>query len=397
MRKILTTALTALFLFTSSLGYADPIKDSLDKGVKFLAKNQNPDGGYGPFGSESRVKNASDVGITAIIVYTCAIHPRKYTVVDGPFMSKAVAYLLSHQQPDGGFYHSKDPVLKNYRTSVALMALVKLDRVAYSESIRRARAFIVTQQRSERTNFSKDEHLSFGAVGQSGSLRGDLSNAAYAAEAMREAGFSASEPFWKKLELFVSRCQNSPTGDALLGKSGIGSTKDWGFRYAPNDTRGPRESLDDGSTAFSSYGSMTYQGLKSLLYANIDKKDPRVQGAFKWISDNFSLAENPGMRTPADPKAGLQGLYYYYHTMAKTLSVYGESVLVDSKGVKHSWAAELSDHLMKLQGPDGHWQNTSGRWWENLPTLDTAYAMIALSLCRDDLARQAASKAGAEK
>jgi len=52
---------------------------------------------------------------------------------------------------------------------------------------------------------------------------------------------------------------------------------------------------------------------------------------------------------------------------------------------------------MKLQGPDGHWQNTSGRWWENLPTLDTAYAMIALSLCRDDLARQAASKAGSEK
>ena len=103
------------------------------------------------------------------------------------------------------------------------------------------------------------------------------------------------------------------------------------------------------------------------------------------------------MRTPADPKAGLQGLYYYYHTMAKTLSVYGESILVDSKGVKHNWAAELSDHLMKLQGPDGHWQNTSGRWWENLPTLDTAYAMIALSLCRDDLARQAASKAGAEK
>ena len=214
---------------------------------------------------------------------------------------------------------------------------------------------------------------------------------------MREAGFSASEPFWKKLELFVSRCQNNPKGDALLGKSGIGSTKDWGFRYAPNDTRGPSESLDDGSLAYSSYGSMTYQGLKSLLYADIDKKDPRVQGAFKWISDNFTVVENPGMRTLGNPKAGLQGLFYYYHTMAKTLSVYGESVLGDSKGAKRIWAAELSDHLMKLQAEDGHWKNTSGRWWENLPTLDTAYAMIALSLCRDDLSRQAASKAGAEK
>ena len=83
--------------------------------------------------------------------------------------------------------------------------------------------------------------------------------------------------------------------------------------------------------------------------------------------------------------------------MAKTLSVYGEPVLVDSKGVKHNWAEELSGHLMKLQGEDGRWENTSGRWWENLPTLDTAYAMISLSICRDDLARQAAGKPGAEK
>jgi len=52
---------------------------------------------------------------------------------------------------------------------------------------------------------------------------------------------------------------------------------------------------------------------------------------------------------------------------------------------------------MKLQGEDGRWENTSGRWWENLPTLDTAYSMISLSICRDDLARQAADKPGAEK
>ena len=81
MRKILTVTLIPLFLLAGSVCFADPIKDALDKGVKFLAKNQNADGGYGPFGSESRVKNTSDVGITAFIVYTCAIHPRKYQVL----------------------------------------------------------------------------------------------------------------------------------------------------------------------------------------------------------------------------------------------------------------------------------------------------------------------------
>jgi hypothetical protein len=83
--------------------------------------------------------------------------------------------------------------------------------------------------------------------------------------------------------------------------------------------------------------------------------------------------------------------------MAKTLSVYGEPVLVDSKGVKHNWAKELSEHLLEIQNKDGHWVNKSGRWWENLPTLDTAYAMISLSLCRGDLARQAASSDATDK
>ena len=86
MRNVLTLALVSLFLSVSSIGSADPIKDSLDKGVKFLAANQNPDGGYGPFGADSRIKNESDVGITGFIVYTIAIHQRNYQVVDGPFI-----------------------------------------------------------------------------------------------------------------------------------------------------------------------------------------------------------------------------------------------------------------------------------------------------------------------
>ena len=76
MRNALILVLAALLLSVSSSGFADPLKDSLDKGVKFLAANQNPDGGYGPFGADSSVKNESDVGITALIVYTMAIPPR---------------------------------------------------------------------------------------------------------------------------------------------------------------------------------------------------------------------------------------------------------------------------------------------------------------------------------
>ncbi len=373
---------------------ADDAKSSLDRAMQYLAASQNADGGYGPFGKAARVKNASDVGITGFVIYAMACHPRRYAAVDGPFLSRAVDYLLSHQQPDGGFYDPRDPALLNYRTSVAMMALVRLDRVMYADAIRKAQKFILAQQRDEKGNYLKSDHLSYGSVGHSGAIRGDLSNAAYAAEAMHESGLSVSEPFWKRLEVFVTRCQNVPKVDPLLKRSGIGTTSDYGFRYAPNDTRGPRESLDDGSTAYSSYGSMTYQGLKSLLYARVSRDDPRVKEAFRWISKRFSVRENPGMASPKNPRAGLQGLFYYYHTMAKTLSVYGEAEIVDGKGVRHDWAAELSAHLVAMQKADGHWVNSTGRWWEDLPTLDTAYAMITLGICYEEtLKRKSADKA----
>ena len=61
-----------------------------------------------------------------------------------------------------------------------------------------------------------------------------------------------------------------------------------------------------------SYGSMTYAGLKSMIYCGAGPEDPRVKAATKWIKDHYTLAENPGM--------GQQGLYYYYQTMSKALA-----------------------------------------------------------------------------
>ena len=58
-----------------------------------------------------------------------------------------------------------------------------------------------------------------------------------------------------------------------------------------------------------SYGSMTYAGLKSMVFAGLKPDDIRVQAATKWLRANYSLDENPGL--------GQAGLYYYYHLMAK--------------------------------------------------------------------------------
>ena len=124
-----------------------------------------------------------------------------------------------------------------------------------------------------------------------------------------------------------------------------------------------------------SYGSMTYAGLKSMIYAGVDKDDPRVQAAVDWLRKHYTLDENPGM--------GAAGLYYYYHTFAKALAAIGQDVFVDEDGTKHNWRAELIAELAKRQQPDGSWVNENSRWLEGDANLVTGYALLALSYCRE--------------
>ena len=123
-----------------------------------------------------------------------------------------------------------------------------------------------------------------------------------------------------------------------------------------------------------SYGSMTYAGLKSMIYAGVAPDDPRVKAALKWIQKFYGLDSNPGM--------GNSGLYYYYHTFAKALDATGLSVVEDAQGVKHDWRRDLRAELIRRQRPDGTWINADDRWMETDPSLVTGYALLALSYCR---------------
>jgi squalene-hopene/tetraprenyl-beta-curcumene cyclase len=75
------------------------------------------------------------------------------------------------------------------------------------------------------------------------------------------------------------------------------------------------------------------------------------------------------------------GLFYYYHTMAKCLDALGVDFVVDDKGVKHNWRADLVAALAKRQEANGSWINEK-RWMEGDPNLVTGYALMALSYCR---------------
>jgi squalene-hopene/tetraprenyl-beta-curcumene cyclase len=104
----------------------------------------------------------------------------------------------------------------------------------------------------------------------------------------------------------------------------------------------------------------------------MDKNDPRVTAVFDWLKKYYTLEENPGM--------GQQGLYFYYHTMAKALSLYGINEITLENGTKINWRKELALKLLNLQKNEGFWVNTNARWWETDPVLVTAYSVIALEI-----------------
>ena len=152
-----------------------------------------------------------------------------------------------------------------------------------------------------------------------------------------------------------------------------GKIGDGGFYYTPA-AGGTSQAGLAANGGLRSYGSMTYAGLKSMIYAGVQPSDPRIKAARTWIQANYTVRLNPGL--------GQQGLYYYYHTFAKSLSVLDLDLVKDSAGVRHDWRSELFDQLAKLQRPNGSWVNRAPRWYEGDPNLSTTYILLALKYCQ---------------
>ena len=171
--------------------------------------------------------------------------------------------------------------------------------------------------------------------------------------------------------MFVSRCQNLETEHNTTKFAA--KNPDGGFYYTPaGGGSSPAGKTHDGGLR--SYGSMTYAGLKSMIYAGVKPDDPRVKAALKWLEQHYSLGENPGL--------GQAGVYYYYHLMAKALAALGQDSFKDSDGKSHDWRAELTAELVKRQRNDGAWVNDNRQWMEGDANLCTAFALLSLSYCR---------------
>src|SRR4029077_18042475 len=133
---------------------------------------------------------------------------------------------------------------------------------------------------------------------------------------------------WQAAIHFIQRCQNLPSHNQEKWVSDDPQNKG-GFIYSPGRSMAGETNLSSGRIALRSYGSMSYAGLLSYIYADLKTDDPRVTAVMDWLRANFTLDENPGL--------GPQGLFYYYHTMAKALTLYGADQFETKDGRNINW------------------------------------------------------------
>ena len=348
-----------------NLSLKKEIARSIDRGCDYLLSRQSADGSW---------SDADYPALTALALTALQSDPEEHHAAKkAKALKKGYQYLLRSSQPDGGLYCIES--LMSYNTAVSVLALVAAKNPAYVKTIRRARSYLIRGQQDFGTAGELDDPLD-GGVGYGDRYpHSDLSNTVLALEALYHSRHlvrdvpGADRLDWDAAVRFVQNCQNLPESNSQSWVSGDPANRG-GFIYFPGNSKAGETILPDGRIALQSYGSISYAGLLSYIYAEMDAADPRITAVRQWLQRNYTLDENPGM--------GAQGLYYYYYTMSKALNLSGIRELRTQNGKPIRWAKELALKLLQLQRAEGQWRNDNARWWEKDPVLVTAYTLLSL-------------------
>jgi squalene-hopene/tetraprenyl-beta-curcumene cyclase len=239
------------------------------------------------------------------------------------------------------------------------------------------------------------DHPYYGGIGYGRHGRPDLSNTAFFIQALHDSGVSGDDPAMRRALAFLARTQmieKGTDGKIINDMPYAKGSKQGGFIYSTSENKDKQgvgqsyggaieETMDDGTkvSRLRAYGSMSYAGFKSLIYAQLPPDDERVKAAFQWIRENYTLKENPNV--------GTDGLYYYLLTFARALHARGQNTLditqpQSGQGPSRDWRHDLIDRLAELQNEDGSFKPVDDRWMENNPVLITAYSVLALQHAR---------------
>lgn len=333
-------------------------KEMTDKAIAFLRTAQAPDGSF------SSQAGPGITGLVATGLLAVGLPP------EDPMVRKSLDYILASKKADGGLY-AEGSRHANYETSLAIMALSRANSQSqYDALIDGGQRFVKSAQWDEGEGL-KEKDPAFGGAGYGSKSRPDLSNTSFFIEALRSTGAPEDDPAIQRALAFVNRCQNleSPANDTPFAQK----INDGGFYYTPANGGDSMAGKDEATGGLRSYASMTYAGLKSMLYAGVSKDDYRIKAAKSFLAKNYSVSSNPGM--------GAAGLYYYLHTMSKALHMLENPIFVSEKG-EHDWKQDILAQLKQTQRENGSWINPEARWMEGDPNLVTGYVLMTLSYLR---------------
>lgn len=347
----------------SNKSLKNEVQHAIDRGVAALIKMQDADGHW---------STADQPAVSALALIALQGQPIDGAEKDSA--KKGYEFLLKNVHPDGSIHGGKG--LANYNTSLGLLALSAAKNDNYRDVILRARHYLIGTQIDMGEKGRIDTPFDGGVGYGSKYEHSDMGNTLAALEALYYTRqYAADSPQredlnWKAAINFLQSCQNLPTYNKEPWASDDPQNKG-GFIYYPGNSMAGQTNLPNGRVALRSYGSISYAGMLSYIYADLKKDDPRVQAVFDWLKKNYTLEENPGM--------GPQGLFFYFHTMTKALNAYGiEQLPTEHEAI--DWREKLALRLLNLQHQDGSWVNDNNRWWEKDPALVSAYCVISLEM-----------------
>jgi squalene-hopene/tetraprenyl-beta-curcumene cyclase len=391
--KTITAALLASLVFPAAAAPGDEgelakkLKETYAAAADQLVTRQDASGAWkmGPKGKESLSPSS-----TALIVASLAQAPEPVRARHKDATAKGLAFILSKSNTDGSFGEGPSGAfLKTYTTALCLVALASVERSErVADAIRGAQAYLKNNQLREGPH---EGGLGYGDAPKAGEKggRGDLSVTGFAAEGLKASGLPQDDEFWKLVVKFVRKCQNNsevnqdPEFLAELKAKNMAIGDDGGLYYAPvaSDKASPAGTKKvAGKDVILSYGAMTYDGIKTYIYAGLKKDSPEVKSAIDWARKNWSLDAHPGFVYEEVKRNHLRGIYYYYLLMARGLDAYGENPIVTFDGKKHDWPKEMAEQFIKVVRDSNLWQNENPAWYEDDPVITTSYVLLTCDL-----------------
>jgi squalene-hopene/tetraprenyl-beta-curcumene cyclase len=352
-------------------GLSESMKREVDaaetRALDWLAANQKEDGSW---------SNGAFPALTALpaSAFLAARPPLKKQVID-----KALAYIAGCAHEDGSIYMQvegrKGGGLSNYNTAICMTVLHESNRPEFTPLVQKARQFVAQGQHMGDDNYKGG----FGYDRVTERAYTDLLNTYYSVEAMRRTQSVEDQRPRNEKRVDIDWAATIKYVESLQNQDESGAENAGGFIYNPTDPKAGTVTNRENVVYFRSYGSITYAGLLSLIYAQIPRNDPRVLSALDWTARHWSLEENPGM--------GPEGLFFFYSVLTKALSAAERDFIPLQDGTQLDWRSALAAKLVALQKIDpatgrGYWVNESGRYWENDPVLVTSYALAALQMLR---------------